>query len=242
MNDNFNPSDNENKDEISPEEISSPDTEAETIETETGEIETEEVPEKSFNLKKEVFEWFYTIVIALLIAFVIKGFLFDLVKVDGNSMFPTLHHEDRLVVRKIGYTPLQGDIIILDSQYKARNEQYEAEGKTYSPVSKFFDTFRSRLYIKRIIALPGQTVDIDNGKVYVDGKVLKEEYYDGLTFPTDPTVDYPVTVEEDHVFVLGDNRGNSSDSRVSSLGLVPYDAILGKAVFRLLPFNSFGTL
>ena len=70
---------------------------------------------EEFSLSREIFEWFYTIVIALLIAFVIKGFIFDIVEVDGPSMFPTLVDNDRLIVTKIGYKPKQGDIVILDS-------------------------------------------------------------------------------------------------------------------------------
>ena len=208
--------------------------------------------EKKFSLGKELFEWFYTIVIALVIAFVLKGFLFDIVRVDGPSMNPTLLHNDRLIVQKIAYTPSQGDIIILDSKYKNRMEYYESieenTGKTYSEIGKFFDYFnldsslKKRYYVKRIVALPGQTVDIKDGKVWVDGKVLDEPYYDGNTFITDVSVNYPVTVEKDHVFVLGDNRDNSTDSRSSSLSQVPFDAIMGRAVFRIFPFDDFGTI
>ena len=203
-----------------------------------------------FNLKKEVFEWVYTIVVALLIAFLIKGFLFDVVKVDGNSMFPTLYNNDRIIITKLGYTPRQEDIIILDSNYKKRELYYEAledSGKEFNAVTRFFDyqfnlpqNLKKKYYVKRIIALPGQTVDIIDGKVYVDGEKLNEEYYQGETPITDPTVEYPVTIEEDHVFVMGDNRPHSSDSRVSSLGQVPYDAILGKAQIRIWPLNTIG--
>lgn len=207
---------------------------------------------KNFSLGKEIFEWFYTIVIALVIAFIVKGFLFDMVKVDGESMVPTLHDGDRLVVRKIGYTPSQGDIIILDSTKEKRNEYYEnlkeTTGKSYTAVGEFFNYFsldkslKTKYYVKRVIALPGQTVDLRDGAVYVDDQKLDEPYYEGETFITDVSVKFPLTVKEDHVFVMGDNRGNSTDSRSSHLGQVPYDAIMGKAIFRLFPINSLGTL
>ncbi len=208
--------------------------------------------EKSFNLGKELFEWFYTILFALVIVFAVKTFLFDIVKVDGESMFPTLHHGDRLIVQRIAYEPKAGDIIILDSAYKNRQEYYENLEMTYSKdisaIERAFDYFsldkslKKRYYVKRIIALPGQTVDIRNGSVYIDGELLDEEYYQGETHITDVSVEYPLTVEEDHVFVMGDNRSNSADSRTSSLGQVPYDAIMGGAIFRILPISSFGTI
>ena len=202
-----------------------------------------------FNLKKELFEWFYTIAIALIIAFLIKGFLFDVVRVDGNSMKPTLLNNDRLIISKLGYTPQQKDIVILDSTYKRREQHYairEQNGEKINSVTKFIESFslpndlKKRYYVKRIIALPGQTVDIVDGKVLVDGKILEEEYYKGDTPISDPTMEYPITIDEAHVFVMGDNRHNSSDSRVSSLGQVPMDAILGKAQIRIWPLNNIG--
>ena len=202
-----------------------------------------------FNLKKEIFEWFYTIAIALVIAFLIKGFLFDVVRVDGDSMKPTLLNNDRLIISKLAYTPEQKDIIILDSTYKRREQYYavrEQNGENINFVTKFLESFslpqdlKKRYYVKRIIALPGQTVDIVDGKVLVDGEILEEEYYHGDTTITDPTVEYPITIDENHVFVMGDNRHNSSDSRVSTLGQVPMDAILGKAQIRIWPLNNIG--
>ncbi|MBQ8636870.1 MAG: signal peptidase I [Clostridia bacterium] len=203
---------------------------------------------ESFNLKKEVFEWFYTIVIAIIIAFVIKTFLFDFVVVDGPSMHPTLVHGDRLIITKLNYEPKAQDIIVLDSAYKNRNAYYEEKGDM-NLAEKFIEYFslpaglKHKYYVKRIIGLPGQVVDIIDNKVYVDGKALDENnYYTGETYEYDSNVSFPFTVSEGHVFVMGDNRPQSKDSRSSSLGEVPMEAILGKCVFRLFPFNSIGVL
>lgn len=206
---------------------------------------------KTINWAKEIWEWVYTIAIALIIAMLIKTFLFDIVKVDGSSMYPTLVNNDRLIVTKLGYEPAQGDIIILDSTYKKREEYYTMaayqQGKDeLGAFGKFVAGFslpenvKKKYYVKRIIALPGQTVDLKDGKVYIDGVELDEPYYDGVTSSIDSTVDYPLTVEADTVFVMGDNRSHSQDSRSSSLGLVPYDAILGKAKLRIWPLIDFG--
>ena len=200
---------------------------------------------------KEIWEWVYTIVIALVIAMTIKTFLFDIVKVDGSSMFPTLEHQDRLLITKLGYTPKAQDIVILDSTYEDRNDYYnslaEEKGKEelsgFEKVIKYFTLpkqYKHRYYVKRVIATPGQTIDIKNGKVYIDGKLLEEEYYDGNTYSTSSLVKYPIMVEENCVFVMGDNRGNSSDSRDPSLGQVPYEAVIGKFQFRIFPFNKLG--
>lgn len=216
--------------------------------TETTEA-TEQTQEKK-SVGREIFEWIYTLAIAIVIAFLIKGYVFDVVKVDGKSMNPTLHNQDRLIVTKLGYQPKQGDIIILDSTYKAREAYYEtlekAEGKEYGAVSRFFHYFelspdlKKKYYVKRVIATPGQTVDLRDGRVYIDGELLEEEYYQGHTFSIDPNMIYPLTVEEDTVFVMGDNREHSKDSRSTELGLVPYDAVLGKSQVRVFPFNAIG--
>ena len=203
---------------------------------------------ESFNLKKEVFEWFYTIIIAIAIAFVIKTFLFDFVVVDGPSMHPTLVHGDRLIITKLNYKPESQDIIVLDSSYKNRNAYYDDLGGL-NPVEKFIEYFslpaglKHKYYVKRVIGMPGQVVDIIDNKVYVDGKPLDESgYYNGETFEYDSNVSFPFTVSEGSVFVMGDNRPQSKDSRSSDLGEVPMEAILGKCVFRLFPFDSIGVL
>lgn len=203
---------------------------------------------ESFNLKKEVFEWFYTIVIAIIIAFVIKTFLFDFVVVDGPSMHPTLVHGDRLIITKLNYEPKAQDIIVLDSAYKNRNAYYEEKGDM-NLAEKFIEYFslpaglKHKYYVKRVIGLPGQVVDIIDNKVYVDGKALDENnYYTGETYEYDSNISFPFTVSDGHVFVMGDNRPQSKDSRSSDLGEVPTEAILGKCVFRLFPFNSIGLL
>jgi signal peptidase I len=169
------------------------------------------------NWKREVLEWVSSIAIALVIALVLRNFVFTLVKVDGTSMVPTLQNNERLVVVRIGYKPQANDIVI----FTPRN--------------------RTEPFIKRVIGMPGQTVEIDNrtGDVFVDGEKLNEPYINNKTTSPVTTV---FEVPENHVFVMGDNRGNSHDSRAEDVGFVSYDSIMGKAVFRLWPFNSFGTL
>lgn len=224
--------------------------ESNTTPESASEVNTSEetIPQsKTDKILREIWEWTYTIVIAFAIVFTIKTFLFDIVKVDGSSMFPTLVDGDRLIITKLGYKPKAGDIVILDSTYKDREEYILTKARSagkedYSAIERFMldipDNLDKRFYVKRVIALPGQTVDIKNGRVYIDDEVLEEEYYDGVTNTTDPTVSFPLVVDEGTVFVMGDNRPNSTDSRFSDLGLVPYDALLGKAQVRIWPLNE----
>lgn len=89
--------------------------------------------------------------------------------------------------------------------------------------------------------MPGQTVDLVDGKVYIDGNRLEEEYFNGITSPINGSeIEYPFTVDEGHVFVMGDNRNHSTDSRSSTLGQVPFEAILGKSQLRIWPISNIG--
>ncbi len=175
-----------------------------------------------FNWKKEALDWVTSIAIALIIALLIRRFVFTLVRVDGPSMNPTLTHNDTLFTSRLMYTPKVGDIII-----------FRPPASPKTP------------YVKRVIATEGQTVDIDplTGTVTVDGKAYDEPY---IAEPIQPSrmgdMEYPFTVPEGTVFVLGDNRNNSHDSRDSDVGAVPVKNIIGKAQFRLLPLSTFGSL
>ena len=164
----------------------------------------------------ELKEWIQSAVIAIVLAFIIKMFLFDFVMVQGSSMFPTLVEGDRLIVNKIGYTigePEYGDIVIL----------------SYSD---------SVEYVKRVIGKGGDTIEIKDMVVYRNGEPLEEDYIN-----TDPYEDFSkVTVPIGTYFVMGDNRANSSDSRYPSLGFVERDAIDGKVIFRIWPLSEIGTV
>lgn len=184
-------------------------------------VPEEEVPPAKNSWQKETVDWIVSIAIAVVLAFIIKAFLFTLVNVSGTSMTPTLADRDKLFVTKLMYKPAAGDIVILKPP-----------------------TDTSKHYVKRVIATAGMTVDIDpvTHDVSVDGTVLDEPYITGKTTEIGHALTYPYTVKEGEVFVLGDNRnpGGSLDSR--ALGPIPEKNVDGKVVFRLLPLSSFGSV
>ena len=134
---------------------------------------------------------------------------------------PTLHDRDMLLLQSIGYEPAQGDVVVLSTK----------SFREGAPI------------VKRIIATEGQTVDIDfdNGYVYVDGQQLDESAYieNGIT-RDQYDVEFPQTVPEGHVFVLGDNRTVSKDSRDSEVGMIDQRCIIGKVQMIYQPFSEFG--
>lgn len=168
----------------------------------------------------EILEWLESIAISIFIVILVFTFVFRIVIVDGSSMFPTLEDGQRLVISHLFYTPKQGDIVVVNS--KGLN----------------------KTIIKRVIATEGQTVDInfDKHTVTVDGKTLDEPYINEPTVRNDGGNTYPLIVPENTIFVMGDNRNNSTDSRNSLVGFIPIDDVLGKAVFRIYPFDRFGRI
>ena len=170
-------------------------------------------------MKKEIIEWIKTIVISVLIAMVITTFIRPTL-VKGYSMYPTLDEYDYLIINKIPYMlhePEREDIVVFKSHLKT------LEGK-------------EKDLIKRVVGIPGDTVQITDGKVFVNGQLLDETYINGSFTSGELLVDVP----EEMVFVMGDNRENSLDSRDEKVGPVPIDTVRGKVLVRLYPFTKIG--
>lgn len=161
---------------------------------------------------KNIWGWIIAIGIAVAVAFLVRAFLFEIILVDGPSMQPTLRTDERLAVEKVSRyagLPERGDIIIVH-----------------------YPDGTNRNYVKRAIGLPGDTVEIKNSVVYVNGEALNETY----TSP-EPYADMEaVVVPEDSVFVMGDNRANSMDSRI--VGPIKHEWIVGHAMAVIFPFNE----
>jgi signal peptidase I len=168
-------------------------------------------------LVSAVYEFADILVSALLVIFLIFTFLFRLVGVEGTSMVPTLQENDRLLVSSRQYEPQYQDIVIV-TQPNAFHE----------PI------------VKRVIATEGQKVDIDfeKGIVYVDDKALDEPYVNAPTL-TKEGVEFPVTVPEGHIFVMGDNRNMSTDSRSPMIGFIDVRYVLGKVEGRITPLGHW---
>ncbi len=171
-------------------------------------------------IKTEIIEWVKSIALAVIIAIIIKMFIFNTTYVLGYSMYPTLHEKDRLFTNKIVYTfgePKIGDIVVLEAPDDPDKD-----------------------YIKRVIALEGDIVEISDGKIYVNDNLLNENYLkkDVYTYG-----DLKVKVPENEVFVLGDNRNRSASKDSRYFGTISIDSIKGKAIYRYYPFdNRFGNL
>lgn len=177
---------------------------------------------KSEGFVANLLDWFKYLIIAFVIVAFIFTFVFRFVNVDGISMMSTLKNGDLVLLTNFNYTPQKNDIVVI------------SHGNQYSePI------------VKRVIATAGQRLELDfeNNKVIVDGVVCDEDYINDTTFG-DKGTDYeiPEVIPEGKVFVMGDNRGFSLDSRSSKIGLIDEDWIIGKAQFVLFPFSDLGYL
>lgn len=173
-------------------------------------------------LKVDLYFWLQALVMVLVALILIFTFVGRIIGVVGSSMYPTLHDGDLLLLQSIGYTPKQGDVVVLTKEFDA------ADG----PI------------VKRVIATGGQhvVIDYDAGTVTVDGEVLDEPYIN--EFMVDPGMDsiHDVVVPEGSIFVMGDNRNHSSDSRNVTLGTVDERYVLGRALWVFFPFQDFGAI
>lgn len=191
---------------------------------------------------RESLQWTGSVIGALIISLSIRSYVFAAAEVQQCSMQNTLYEGQRLIESKIGYyysEPKRGDIVIINEQSEKGVFNVFAEN-TKEFIQKFYnkeENEKNRL-IKRIIGVPGDEIDIKDGKVYINGQVYNEPYVKGDTYPKN--MKFPIIITEKQYFVLGDNRENSMDSR--DIGLISIDKVEGKAVLRLWPVDKFGSV
>lgn len=193
----------------------------EELELDIIDLDKEKVEEKEFSWVREIISTAVYLLAVVAVTFLFVQFVGQRTHVNGDSMNVTLEDGDNLIVDKLSYRfsePERYDIIVFPYQYQE---------KTY--------------YIKRIIGMPGETVQIIDGMVYIDGEMLDESYGKEVMQYSGVASD-PIELGNDEYFVLGDNRNNSSDSRDPSVGNIKEDQIIGKAFIRIWPLNKFGIL
>lgn len=185
-------------------------------------------------IRREAYELTETILICIFVVSLIFTYLLRMATVDGDSMLDTFVSGDRVIAAHFHQSLKTGDVILV---YADNAFLLNDKGETVK--SDGLD----KQIIKRVIAAEGQTIDIDfvSGHVFVDGQQLSEDYIKGLTHKDSGafTEQYPLTVPQGFVFVLGDNRQVSMDSRSGDVGLVSEDEIMGKVFLRYYPFNRF---
>ena len=185
----------------------------------------EQEKEKKGRFQSSFYDWGEALIASLIFIVVLFTFFVRLIGVDGSSMFPTLHDRDVMAVSDLGYTPARGDIVVLNKESFG-----EATGMK-GPI------------VKRIIATAGDEVDIDFalGRVYVNGEELHEDYINSFELPMlEGDVSFPQTVPDGSLFVMGDNRNGSTDSRDSRLGMVDERYVIGHVLAVVWPFENFG--
>lgn len=189
-------------------------------ETQPNNSEPDSKKEKSKpNIKKNLIAFGICVVIAIVIALIITNFVASHTKVEGNSMESTLENGDDIIVEKFSYItsdPERYDIIV-------------------------FRESESVNYIKRVIALPGETIQITEGKIYINERAVFDAY-GNAKMGDGGIAEKPIKLGQDEYFVLGDNRNASKDSRDKAVGVIKRDQIIGKAWLRVLPFDNFGKL
>jgi signal peptidase I len=177
------------------------------------------------DIRVELFEWGQAMVSAITLFIMILAFVVRIIGVEQHSMEPTLSEGDKMLVSNLFYTPDRGDIIMFTKKGLALTNDGD------SPL------------VKRIIAIGGDTIDIDFDarEVFINGVVINEPYISELTAKRDDA-EFPLLVPPGHVFVMGDNRNQSLDSRSSRVGVVDNRYILGRVYMRIFPFNRMGTV
>jgi signal peptidase I len=198
---------------------------------------------ESFNQKKilkEALQWTAVFFISLIVSMSIKSYAFAQAEVKQCSMQNTLYEGQRLIESKIEYyysEPKRGDIVIINSELEKGLIKVFL-GCTREFVESFYKNQEeeNKRIIKRVIGVPGDEINIKDGKVYINGELYKESYVKGETYPN--SMEFPITIPDNEYFVMGDNRENSMDSR--DIGLISIDKIEGKAVIRLWPLDKFG--
>jgi signal peptidase I len=174
--------------------------------------------------RRNVIEWILVIVGAILVAVLVRTFLVQAFRIPSESMSPTLEKGDRVIVNRLSYKVHdvnRGDIVVFSRPARLPAGPDQPDD-----------------LIKRVIALPGETVQTKDGSIYIDNRKLNEPYLPKGTSSRD--IETPVTVPAGHVWVMGDNRSNSADSRV--FGPIDTDTIVGRAFLRIWPLNRLGTL
>ncbi len=207
--------------EPKPETRQKPETTTKTepvTESKTAEPDDKEKKNKP-NIKKNLIALGICVVIAVVIALIITNFVASHTKVEGNSMESTLQNGDDIIVEKFSY--ITGD-----------PERYEII---------VFRESESVNYIKRVIALPGETIQITEGKIYINERAVFDAY-GNAKMEDGGIAEKPIKLGQDEYFVLGDNRNASKDSRDKAVGVIKRDQIIGKAWLRVLPFDHFGKL
>ena len=206
---------------------------------------------------KNILEWIYCIVIAVVIAILIKYFLISPTVVQMNSMDPTFTQGDRLLLNRLPHTfsqmPKRGDIITFEAPSKQRYSSLDEVDLDY-PVAKYenepnniFSALVHNVleigkisYIKRVIGVPGDHVLIENGKVYINGEILQESYLKSSVVTEANGYFCDITVPEKTVFAMGDNRSVSMDCR--AFGCIPLNKIESHVAIRFWPLNKFGVV
>lgn len=209
------------------------------------EILNENTPMTLQGILREIGSWILYILLAFVIASLLNIFVFQITNVSGSSMYPTLHDGDLYVITKLGSAvnacPGQGDIIVIDANYDSAEIAPESHVIKRSWTDDFKDIFKynvitslfkpgmdHRYWVKRVIGLPGDTIELtDDGGVYRNGELLSEEYLNDETVIT--YAERSLTVPEGYIWVMGDNRNNSQDSRV--IGCVPVENVIGTLRF-----------
>lgn len=182
-------------------------------------LSPEEAAAKELAQRRDTYDWIQCLISALIVCVLVFVFIFRVIDVKGTSMVPTLNNQDKMLVSGLFYKPKAGDIVVF------KKDEYDPE----------------KALVKRIIATEGQkiNIDFDKGIVYVDEVPIEEDYINDITTTK---LDFigPKTVPEGCVFVMGDNRNMSTDSRKAEIGMVDSRLIIGKVYCILFPLKSFG--